>query len=158
MFKNKKQFILLTILIIILILIIGTSYALLQKNIIGANGKVVYKVGDLEVKLDETGAKDISLTNAIPTEDSVGLTNDAYTFSVVNNGNTDLKYIIYLEDDSEAKDKCGTDCELIPYNFVKYNLSSDSTSLKTSNLSSSSNKLYTETIQSKSTDKFNLRV
>ena len=158
MFKNKKQFILLTILIIILILIIGTSYALLQKNIIGANGKVVYKVGDLEVKLDETGAKDISLTNAIPTEDSVGLTNDAYTFSVVNNGNTDLKYIIYLEDDSETKDKCGTDCELIPYNFVKYNLSSDSTSLKTSNLSSSSNKLYTETIQSKATDKFNLRV
>ena len=96
MFKNKKQFILLTILIIILILIIGTSYALLQKNIIGGNGKIVYKVGDLEVKLDETGAKDISLTNAIPTEDSVGLTNDAYTFSVINNGNTDLKYIIYL--------------------------------------------------------------
>ena len=158
MFKNKKQFIFLTILIIILILIIGTSYALLQKNIIGANGKVVYKVGNLEVKLDETGAKDIVLINAIPIEDSEGLKNDAYNFSVINNGNTDLKYTIYLEDDSEAKNSCGTDCELIPYNFVKYNLSSDITSSKTSNLSSSSTELYTGTIKSKATDKFNLRV
>ena len=159
MMKNKrKDLLILLFLMFITVLVIGTSYALLTKNIIGGNNKVVYKVGDLEVKLDESGSKDISLTNATPEEDSEGLTNEPYSFSIVNNATTDLKYTIYLEDDTDAKNSCGTNCELVPYNFVKYNLSSDSASLKTNNLSSSSNELYTGTITSKSTDKFNLRV
>ena len=157
--KNKrKNLLILLFLIFIAILIAGVSYALLTKNIIGSSNKVVYKIGDLEVKIDETGAKDISLTNAIPQEDSEGLSNEPYSFSLVNNATTDLKYTIYLEDDTEAKNSCGTNCELVPYNFVKYNLSSYSTSLKTSTLSSSSTELYTGTIKSKTTDKFNLRV
>ena len=156
--KKRKDLLILLFLISITVLVIGVSYALLTKNIIGGNNKVVYKVGDLEVKLDESGSKDISLTNATPQEDSDGLTNDPYSFSLVNNATTDLKYTIYLEDDTDAKTSCGTNCELVPYNFVKYNLSSDSTSLKTNTLSSSSTELYTGTITSKSTDKFNLRV
>ena len=157
--KNKrKNLLILLFLIFMTILIAGISYALLTKNIIGSSNKVVYKIGDLEVKIDETGAKDISLTNAIPQEDSEGLSNEPYSFSLVNNATTDLKYTIYLEDDTNAKNSCGASCELVPYNFVKYNLSSDSTSLKTSNLSSSSTELYTGTIKSKTTDKFNLRV
>ena len=157
--KNKrKNLLILLFLIFMTILIAGISYALLTKNIIGSSNKVVYKIGDLEVKIDETGAKDISLTNAIPQEDSEGLSNEPYSFSLVNNATTDLKYTIYLEDDTDAKNSCGTNCELVPYNFVKYNLSSDSTSLKTSNLPSSSTELYTGTIKSKTTDKFNLRV
>ena len=159
MMKNKrKNLLILLFLMFITVLVIGVSYALLTKNIIGGNNKVVYKVGDLEVKLDESGSKDISLTNAMPEEDSEGLTTEPYSFSIVNNATTDLKYTIYLEDDTDAKNSCGTNCELVPYNFVKYNLSSDSTSLKTNNLSSSSTELYTGTITSKSTDKFNLRV
>ena len=51
MIKNKKQYLWLTILAIAIILIVGTSYALFQKNIIGSNGKIIYQVGDLEVKL-----------------------------------------------------------------------------------------------------------
>ena len=155
--KNKKIFFL-VILLIMLIAIIGISYGLLQKNIVSSNEKIIYKVGDLEVKLDESSSKDISLTNALPTEDSDGLSNEPYSFSLVNNATTDLKYTIYLEDDSDAKNKCGTDCELVPYKFIRYNLSNDNESLKTNNLSSSANELYTGTISSKSTDKFNLRV
>ena len=156
--RKRKDLLILLFLMSITVLVIGVSYALLTKNIIGSSNKVVYKIGDLEVKLDESGSKDISLTNATPQEDSEGLTNEPYSFSIVNNATTDLKYTIYLEDDTEAKNSCGTNCELVPYNFVKYNLSSDSTSLKTSTLSSSSTELYTGTITSKSTDKFNLRV
>ena len=156
--RKRKDLLILLFLIFITVLVIGVSYALLTKNIIGGNNKVVYKVGDLEVKLDESSSKDISLTNATPQEDSEGLTNEPYSFSIVNNATTDLKYTIYLEDDTDAKNSCGTNCELVPYNFVKYNLSSDSASLKTNNLSSSSTELYTGTITSKSTDKFNLRV
>ena len=156
--KKRKDLLILLFLISITVLVIGVSYALLTKNIIGGSNKVVYKVGDLEVKLDESGSKDISLTNATPQEDSEGITNEPYSFSIVNNATTDLKYTIYLEDDIDAKNSCGTNCELVAYNFVKYNLSSDSNSLKTSTLSSSSTELYTGTITSKSTDKFNLRV
>ena len=156
--RKRKDLLILLFLMFITVLVIGTSYALLTKNIIGSSNKVVYKVGDLEVKLDESGSKDISLTNATPQEDSEGLSNEPYSFSIVNNATTDLKYTIYLEDDIDAKNSCGTNCELVPYNFVKYNLSSDSTSLKTNTLSSSSTELYTGTITSKSTDKFNLRV
>ena len=156
--KKRKDLLILLFLISITVLVIGVSYALLTKNIIGGSNKVVYRVGDLEVKLDESGSKDISLTNATPQEDSEGLSNEPYSFSIVNNATTDLKYTIYLEDDIDAKNSCGTNCELVPYNFVKYNLSSDSTSLKTNTLSSSSTELYTGTITSKSTDKFNLRV
>ena len=139
-------------------MILGVSYALLTKNIIGGSNKVVYKIGDLEVKLDESGSKDISLTNATPQEDSEGLANESYSFSIVNNATTDLKYTIYLEDDTDAKNKCGTDCELVPYKFIRYNLANDSESLKTDSLSSSSNELYTGAISRKSTDKFNLRI
>ncbi|MDD6245274.1 MAG: hypothetical protein PUB03_06415 [bacterium] len=75
--------------------------------------------------------------NAAPQEVSDGLSNEPYSFSLVNNATTDLKYTIYLEDDTEAKNKCGTDCELVPYNFIRYNLSNDNSSLKTENLQSS---------------------
>ncbi len=156
--KRKRNYILITSLILVLMIILGVSYSLLQKNIVGNSNKVIYQVGDLEVKLDETGSKEISITGAVPTEDSDGLKNEPYSFSLVNNAVTDLKYTIYLEDDIDAKNKCGSDCELIPYSFIRYNLSNDSNSLKTGNLSSSSTELYTETIESKTTDKFNLRV
>ena len=108
--KMKKKYILIMSLILVLIIILGVSYALLQKNIVGDSNKVIYQVGDLEVKLDETGSKDISLENALPTEDSDGLKNEPYSFSLVNNGSQRLKYTIYLEDDTDAKNKCGTNC------------------------------------------------
>jgi len=64
--RKRKELLILLFLMSITVLVIGVSYALLTKNIIGGNNKVVYKVGDLEVKLDESGSKDISLTNATP--------------------------------------------------------------------------------------------
>ena len=158
MIKINKKYWYLLFLVIAIMLIIGISYAVLTKDIVGSSNKVIYKVGDLDVKLDDSSSKDISLTNAIPQEDSEGLSSEPYSFLLINNGTTDLKYTIYLEDDKEAKNKCGTDCELVPYKFIRYNLSSDSESLKTSNLSTTSNSLYTGTIKSKATDKFNLRV
>ena len=124
--------------ILVVLIILGVSYALLQKDMAGDNGKIIYQVGDLEVKLDETGSKDITLENVIPTEDSNGMKNEPYSFSLVNNAVTDLKYTIYLEDDAAAKNKCGSDCELIPYSFIRYNLSNYSNSLKIGNLSSPS--------------------
>ena len=67
--KKRKDLLILLFLISITVLVIGVSYALLTKNIIGGSNEVVYKVGDLDVKLDESSSKDISLTNATRQED-----------------------------------------------------------------------------------------
>ena len=85
--KKRKVFILIISLVVTIIVVLGVSYALLEKNILSDNGRIIYKVGDLEVKLDESGSKDISLVNVIPTEDSDGLKNEPYSFSLINNGN-----------------------------------------------------------------------
>ena len=45
--KRRKKYILIISLIAIIVVILGVSYALLQKDIIGSNGKVIYKIGDL---------------------------------------------------------------------------------------------------------------
>ena len=79
--KKRKVFILIISLVVTIIVVLGVSYALLEKNILSDNGRIIYKVGDLEVKLDESGSKDISLVNVIPTEDSAGLKNEPYSFS-----------------------------------------------------------------------------
>lgn len=156
--KKRKVFILIISLVVTIIVVLGVSYALLEKNVVSDNGKVIYKVGDLEVKLDESSSKDISLTNAIPTEDSDGLNSEPYSFSLVNSGRQRLKYTIYLEDDTSAKNKCGTNCELISSEFIRYNLATDEKTLKTDSLSSNDSKIYTGIISSNSTDKLNLRV
>ena len=156
--KKRKVFILIISLVVTIIVVLGVSYALLEKNILSDNGRIIYKVGDLEVKLDEFGSKDISLVNVIPTEDSDGLKNEPYSFSLVNNGNQRLKYTIYLEDDMDAKNKCGTDCELISSEFIRYNLATDEKTLKTDSLSSSDSKIYTGIISGNSTDKLSLKV
>lgn len=156
--KKRKVFILIISLVVTIIVVLGVSYALLQKNVVSDNGKIIYKVGDLEVKLDESGSKDICLTNAMPTEDSDGLKNEPYSFSLVNNGSQRLKYTIYLEDDTDAKNKCGTNCELISDEFIRYNLANDEKKLKTASLSSSDSKIYTGIISGNSIDKLNLRV
>ena len=156
--KKRKLTLAIGLFFILLIAILGVSYALLSKNIVGSNDKIIYKIGDLDVKLDESGSKDISLSDAMPTEDIDGLKSEPYSFLLVNNGTTALEYTIYLEDDPSAKNQCGENCELVPYNFLRYNISNDTKSLKTSHLASSSNEIYAGTINANSTDKFILRV
>ncbi len=152
----KKKYILMMSLVLVVLIVLGVSYALLQKNIVGDSNKVIYQVGDLEVKLDETGSKDISLENALPTEDSDGLKNKSYNFSVINNSKTDLLYTIYLEDDTDAKSKCGSDCELMSKNYMKYSLEQADKTVVTSNLSS--DKIYTGIIGGNAKNEFKLKL
>lgn len=155
--KERKKYIIIISLILIVIVTLGISYALLAKNISGNSEKIIYKIGDLEVKLDESSSEDISLTDALPTEDSEGLKSEPYSFSLINNSNTDLLYIISLEDDVAAKNKCGTDCELIPYKYIRYSLTADDENLEVKDLSSAA-ELYQGIIGSDVTKKFQLRV
>ena len=42
--KKRKVFILIISLVVTIIVVLGVSYALLQKNVVSDNGKIIYKV------------------------------------------------------------------------------------------------------------------
>lgn len=112
--KNKKKISIL-ISVVILIGVIGISYAWLTTTILGKK-KYVLKAGSLELVLDET-SNGLMIENTIPIDDALGLATDPATFSVINRGHSDLCYEIYLDDADLTEDEIRVDDQ-----FVKYSL------------------------------------
>ena len=88
---NKKRVIVVGILVVLLIAIIGFSYAWLRTTILGEEN-VQIVVGDLDLILDESSTNGIQLTNAVPAYDDEGKTYEPYVFSLKNQSNIDLYY------------------------------------------------------------------
>ena len=111
--KNKKSLI---ILIISLFLFMATSYAWLNITIKGEKINIL-KAGDLSLILDETSSEGINIEGAVPVSDEKGLSQEGYTFKLVNNGTVAANYIITL-DDLEI----GTSEERMSDDILKYSL------------------------------------
>ena len=96
---KKKESIILSIILLCLILIaVGMSYAFLKTSFFGAKTSVL-KVGSLSLVLDETSGNAITVEDGTPMYDSEGVKQDNYfTFALKNNGVIDSAYTIYLED------------------------------------------------------------
>ena len=96
---KKKESIILSIILLCLILIaVGMSYAFLNTSFFGAKTSVL-KVGSLSLVLDETSGNAITVEDGTPMYDSEGVKQDNYfTFALKNNGVIDSAYTIYLED------------------------------------------------------------
>ena len=93
----KKRIIILIILILISILtLIGSSYALLTKTF--TSKKLSVEVGTLKVDFTEGNA--INLDNTKPMSDSDGLNTTPYTFTITNSGTIDSYYTISNEEDT----------------------------------------------------------
>ena len=122
--SNKKK-IIVAILIILIIAVIGITYAWLRTAF---NGKkdVQIIVGDLDLILDESNTEGIQLTNAIPTYDEEGKTYEPYVFSLKNESNIDIYYTLSLIDDEELISSCqttdGSACELLDPRDVRYEI------------------------------------
>ena len=122
--SNKKK-IIVAILIILIIAVIGITYAWLRTAF---NGKkdVQIVVGDLDLILDESNTEGIQLTNAIPTYDEEGKTYEPYVFSLKNESNIDIYYTLSLIDDEELISSCqttdGSACELLDPRDVRYEI------------------------------------
>ena len=110
--------------LIILLSIIGISYALLRKTVYGESGKIILHGGKLDVILEEDSIPTIALTNAKPTKDADGAKSEqVYRFTVVNNSDSTVHYKIYLDDDNEYAEKvCGDNCSLLLDKDVKYEI------------------------------------
>ena len=80
--ERKKQIII--VVGIVLLLIIGTSFALLTFTTKGEK-KISIEGGKLTLILDETSKDGIDLSNLAPVKDEEGKEQDAYTFSLKNN-------------------------------------------------------------------------
>jgi len=123
--KAKKESIVLSVILLCLILIaVGMSYAFLKTSFFGSKTSVL-KVVSLSLILDETSGNAITVEDGTPMYDSEGVKQDNYfTFALKNNGTLDSSYTIYLEnqplDDGDIR---------VGQSYVHYNLEKDSSVL-----------------------------
>ena len=96
---SKRKYIVISVVIILIsiIAIIGTSYALLTMTIEG-DKEITLTAGIL--KVDFTDGNYINLDNIAPMSDKEGLQTTPYTFTVTNTGNINAYYHVSLEEDS----------------------------------------------------------
>ena len=122
--KKKESIILSVILLCLILIAVGMSYAFLKTSFFGSNTSVL-KVGSLSLILDETSGNAITVEDGTPMYDSEGVKQDNYfTFALKNNGTLDSSYTIYLEnqplDDGDIR---------VGQSYVHYNLEKDSSVL-----------------------------
>ena len=92
--KKNKMIIIISILILV-VLLIGVTFAYLVTTLTGEKEYIV-RAGSLNLILTENN--EITLEGQIPQEDSVGMSQDGFTFSVENKGNIETEYTVYLDD------------------------------------------------------------
>ena len=96
MTKEKNKIILVIILILIsLITLVGSSYALLTKSF--KSKKLSMEVGTLKIDFAEGNA--INMANAAPMTDSNGLKSTPYTFTITNGGDINAYYTVSNEEE-----------------------------------------------------------
>ena len=94
--KDKKIILLIILVLISVITLISSSYALLTKLFTG--DRVSMQVGTL--KVDFTEGDSINLDNTVPMSDSDGEKTTPYTFTITNSGTIDAYYTVSNEEDS----------------------------------------------------------
>ena len=144
---KAKKVVLISSLFILIILILALSYALSQMTLTGKKN-VILTVKELELSISENESDVIKIEDAIPVSDEEGKLNTPYKFSITNEGKNPITYAIYLEDDSEAKNDCGSSCEVMDHSFISYQLKKDGEVISSGSLESSSN-LLVENIEIK---------
>ena len=92
--KNNKKIIIIAI-AIILLLLIGIAFAYLTTTLHGGKEYLV-RAGSLGLRLEE--GNELTLSSQIPLEDKDGMNLEGFNFSLVNEGNIETDYTIYLDD------------------------------------------------------------
>lgn len=117
--KGSKKIIAITVVLLILIGVIGVTYAYFA---VGGTqeGMNSFTSGCFSISL-ENESDSIALDLAEPTLDVEGLQGDSYTFTVRNNCNEDATYVVNLESINETENSLAEE-------FVKVSLASDTMS------------------------------
>lgn len=128
--KSKRS---IYILFLLMILIIGISYAWLTITLTGEKSNNV-TVGTLSLKLDEEASDGIEIKNAVPKSDFAGLGTNGYKFELINNGNIPSEFIIYLNNQELSGDKKRLADDSIKYVLIKNKVESEPSLLSTINI------------------------
>ena len=150
--KNKKIKKQLFALALVLLVLLGGTYAWLTLQVNGEKTNVL-KAGTLSLVLDDTTSEGIKLEKAVPISDEKGKTGTEYTFTLQNKGTKAASYTIYLDDVAlEASETRMDDSK------VKYQLTKNSNE-KVALLNNLSDKvLDSGTIDGSTTNTYSLRV
>ena len=150
--KNKKIKKQLFALALVLLVLLGGTYAWLTLQVNGEKTNVL-KAGTLSLVLDDTTSEGIKLEKAVPISDEKGKTGTKYTFTLQNKGTKAASYTIYLDDVAlEASETRMDDSK------VKYQLTKNSNE-KVALLNNLSDKvLDSGTIDGSTTNTYSLRV
>lgn len=112
--KTKKQIIIVVAIILIsIIALAGTTFAVFTASLTGTK-KVSIQTGTLQI--DFTEGNRINLTNAAPVTDAKGQEGTPYTFTIENTGNITAYYTVQLNADS---------ANTLDGKWVKYRLTGD---------------------------------
>ena len=101
----NKQYILLSVSILLglIVLIVGSSYAYYIVNLNGdnSNNDVSVKTSNINLEISNVSGS-LSLCKTYPISDTEGLSCTPYQFTLTNNNNTDLEYYLNLEYQTSA--------------------------------------------------------
>ena len=90
---NKKLIVLISSIIVSIIILISSTYALLFKT--NVTEEQSYKTGVLEITSTSVN-NSVTLTNSLPTTDEDGGVSTPYTFKITNTGNLSYKFDVML--------------------------------------------------------------
>ena len=151
--KNNKKIIIIATAIIILLLL-GIAFAYLVTTLHGEKEYIV-RAGSLGLKLEESN--ELTLEKLIPIEDSEGMSLDGFNFSLVNNGNIETDYTIYLDDIPLDEGETRMPDSAIRYSLTRDNVVGNADDL--TNMGTNPNRVVdTGTIEPDQTINYTLRI
>ncbi len=165
--KYNAQGIILAVVAVLLVTIIGITYAWLTvtKNAQEVN---VIKTGTFDLTFDkENEGIYLEGENAEPMTDEEGKEHEGYNFTLTNNGDIEANYTIYLDNvstynDKESQPQNIQDDNRLPDSNIKYSLTYDESTESTALLSTTgehpNRKLYTGTLAAGVSKQFNLKL
>ena len=114
--KQKRQVAKISVFITsVFVIFLSVTYAFINLTITGTRRQVI-TAGNLDLILTED-ANNLTITNALPMYDEVGMLQDAFTFRLVNRSDLNINYILRLVDVTTENKLSLTD--------VKYGLTKD---------------------------------
>ncbi len=121
--NSKKKTIIVFSILLVVILLLGGTYAWLKVTVVSESNQVIH-AGKLDLILDDEASNGINMENVVPTSDTKGREQEGYQFKLINRGNKNSKYTVYLDDlDLNVGEKRMED------SAVKYSLERDGVEL-----------------------------
>ena len=97
---NIKKYVPFMLVLVAILILSGTSYALLKSTSKGSNPYVM-NVGVLEISFQDSEEDKLTLVNQIPISDEEGIdSEDEYEFTIKNTGTLPATYSVYIEETS----------------------------------------------------------